>query len=59
MDLSELGDDDTPGVSEVTASFSGIIPTVETLDELSEAVVDAPSYQDAVIGVFKVKDTCR
>ena len=59
MDLSELGDDDTPGVSEVTASFSGIIPTVENLDELSEAVVDAPSYQDAVIGVFKVKDTCR
>jgi hypothetical protein len=59
MDLAETGDDETPGVSEDVAMFDGVIPDAENLDEYSEAAAGDPSYQDAVVGVFKVKDTCR
>ena len=59
MDLAEAGDDETPGASEVIAWFDGVIPDAENLDEFSEAAADDPAYQDAVVGVFKVNDTCR
>ena len=59
MDLSIEGDDDTPGASEEVDRFAGIVPTVENLDEFSEAAAGAPSYEDAVLGVFKVAEVCR
>lgn len=59
IDLSDAGDDDTPGISETGSFFYGVEPTAENLDEYSEAAADAPSYQAAVVNVFKVKDTCR
>jgi len=59
IDLSTAGSDETPGVSEDTERFNGIIPDAENLDEYSEASAGDPSYEDVVLGVFKVAEVCR
>lgn len=48
IDLSEVGDDDTPGVSEQTERFTG-----------GAAEDEYDAVDDAVIGVFRVAEACR
>jgi hypothetical protein len=59
IDLSTAGDDETPGASEDVEIFDGTEPAAENLDEYSEAAAGDPSYEDVVLGVFRVAEVCR
>ena len=59
MDLSAVGDAESPGADDEAERFYAAVPTAEDLYEHSEASPGDPSYQDVVVNVFKVSEVCR
>ena len=59
MDLSQAGNDETPGVTESTDRFNGAVVDPENVYPVSEAPVNAAAYSDVVLRVYRVSEVCE
>jgi hypothetical protein len=59
LDMSQAGDDEVPGVVDIADRFVGLPVDDEELAPTSEVAGGEPSYEDVVVRVYLVSETCE